>query len=580
MPLKKNISPVVSHFDKDEKFSVFAGLIIGLSDVLGVGEKNMEVVEVVDLLSDDEGFGNATENETSKASDHLPHRDVIGDHESTTLQCSGDHAEGGVVGENSNQIAKKKHSTAVILMDVDCSPKQSSMSCASSRQAVKNPYLKLPEDAPSLQNPNKKKRKDPPCQKELQAGLVFEEDVDHNTQHGRASPSSKSFENDGHSSGDDELDSILTNPPSARIYSQHQLTTRLAHHLPPMLYHDLDFVAGSPATIDGSGARNSKSITPPKCRCRPPRPCRLAYSTKAGPNHDRPYYCCQKSRVGGCKFFSWAFTSHTLHWYRFGSHNGHVLVKSNRGFRAEDLVQGKVGDCWFLSALAVVAERNDLIGRLFGASSVTDGGSCFERNVLMHPRTSDNFGVVEVKLFVDGFWKIIIMDDFLPCIIDLQSEDKEEDNIQLAIKRSLEDAGIEPKWHANTANIIEASIDRREDLRDSNRRVSSKFDPHSMADDCRQTLHEIHDFLHQDRFSKDPSYRSNPQSTFLGSCSRPLHRNVKTSDLAYSKARHNQLWVPFVEKAYAKIHGSYRAISGGQVEEAFLVSGLGLILAN
>jgi len=69
-----------------------------------------------------------------------------------------------------------------------------------------------------------------------------------------------------------------------------------------------------------------------------------------------------------------------------------------------------------LSALAVVAERNDLIGRLIGASP--DSG-CFEKKGVMHP--NDNFGVVEVKLFVDGFWKTIIMDDFLPCLIDLQS---------------------------------------------------------------------------------------------------------------------------------------------------------------
>ena len=80
---------------------------------------------------------------------------------------------------------------------------------------------------------------------------------------------------------------------------------------------------------------------------------------------------------------------------------------------------GRVGDCWFLSALAVIAEREDLIARLFGRN-----GSSLNNN---------NFGIVQVitapwdpyplldevispslmslfvsleqvNLFVDGFW--------------------------------------------------------------------------------------------------------------------------------------------------------------------------------
>lgn len=93
-----------------------------------------------------------------------------------------------------------------------------------------------------------------------------------------------------------------------------------------------------------------------------------------------------------------------------------------------------------------------------------------------------------------------------------------------------------------------------------------------MADQCRQTLHEINDYLHSDRFVKDPYYRANytKSKSYVEQCTHPLKRNVTTSDLAYSKTRHNQLWGQYIEKAYAKIHGSYRAISGGQIEEAFL----------
>ena len=62
-------------------------------------------------------------------------------------------------------------------------------------------------------------------------------------------------------------------------------------------------------------------------------------------------------------------------------------MNGSLGFRAEDLRQGGVGDCWFMSALAVVAERHDLIARLFAAGT--------ERNAA---------GLYSLRLFLDGAW--------------------------------------------------------------------------------------------------------------------------------------------------------------------------------
>lgn len=46
--------------------------------------------------------------------------------------------------------------------------------------------------------------------------------------------------------------------------------------------------------------------------------------------------------------------------------------------------QGSVGDCWFLSALAVIAERPDLISRVVATQH------------------TNPYGCYEIRLFLDG----------------------------------------------------------------------------------------------------------------------------------------------------------------------------------
>lgn len=110
-----------------------------------------------------------------------------------------------------------------------------------------------------------------------------------------------------------------------------------------------------------------------------------------------------------------------------------------------DICQGRVGDCWFLAALFVIAEREDLIGKVVETIN-------FQRNG----------GPYSLWLFIDCCWRNIIVDDSLPCVKDKKG------------------------------NVV----------------------------------------------------------------------------LAFSKARDHCLWIPLLEKAYAKAHGSYKAISGGWIDEA------------
>ncbi|KAI8852372.1 hypothetical protein BC829DRAFT_384962 [Chytridium lagenaria] len=140
-----------------------------------------------------------------------------------------------------------------------------------------------------------------------------------------------------------------------------------------------------------------------------------------------------------------------IEWKRFGMSNGYCVV-NKAGFRPDDVCQGGVGDCWFMSAMAVVAEREKLITQLLLSKDAS--GPCFF-----------------VRMFIDGEWKVT--------------------------------------------------------------RIDNHFALHPKGQKRKRTA----DF-------------------------------TTSEPLAFCKSNGKQLWAPIIEKAYAKMHGSYRAISGGQIYEA------------
>jgi calpain-15 len=111
------------------------------------------------------------------------------------------------------------------------------------------------------------------------------------------------------------------------------------------------------------------------------------------------------------------------------------------GIAPSDISQGELGNCWFLSALAVLAEIPELI-----------------ENILMN-HTYNTAGVYQVRLCKDGIWKVVTIDDYFPI--------------------------------------------------------------------------------------------------------------TSSGHLAYGKSNGPELWVAIIEKAYAKLHGSYAAIESGQMHDAF-----------
>lgn len=187
-----------------------------------------------------------------------------------------------------------------------------------------------------------------------------------------------------------------------------------------------------------------KRVSAELCLCS--HPCVVRRVFKAGPNHGRCFLSCAKKT---CKFFR--FLSHDevcydrpeVIWRRFRVSEGWRMVQS-KGFRPSDIQQGKLGNCWFLSALSVIATREDLIDNIVVSRDIPDRGE------------------ISFRLFLDGDWRIVTVDNQLPCSSD------------------------------------------------------------------------------------------SPQG------------------LLFAKSYSSQLWVPFLEKAYAKAHGGYAAISGGEISEAFL----------
>ena len=86
-----------------------------------------------------------------------------------------------------------------------------------------------------------------------------------------------------------------------------------------------------------------------------------------------------------------------LTWHHFGDDTNSVLY--HRSIGPDQVRQGAVGNCWFLSALAVVAEKPYLVRKLFP-----------------HDENINDKGVYQVNFCLDGKWTPIVVDSYLPVV--------------------------------------------------------------------------------------------------------------------------------------------------------------------
>lgn len=101
--------------------------------------------------------------------------------------------------------------------------------------------------------------------------------------------------------------------------------------------------------------------------------------------------------LGGPQVELSQLTRTAVHWCDFGQLEDYTLV--HRWPQATDIVQGTLGNCWFLCALSLVAERPELLSRILKT-------------------TNEEFSttkVATIRLFRYGQWQRMDIDARLPC---------------------------------------------------------------------------------------------------------------------------------------------------------------------
>lgn len=98
-----------------------------------------------------------------------------------------------------------------------------------------------------------------------------------------------------------------------------------------------------------------------------------------------------------------------------GGSGGDPWCKKGRLFKgigAQDVKQGKLGDCWFLSALATLAAQPDKIRECFCVEEDTDGYNLLGSKGLWDQ--CKQYGIVVCRFMKNFEWYYVIIDDRIP----------------------------------------------------------------------------------------------------------------------------------------------------------------------
>jgi calpain-15 len=216
-------------------------------------------------------------------------------------------------------------------------------------------------------------------------------------------------------------------------------------------------------SLDGRREGSSTLTTPNVvlCLCKLPAAARTVQSD--GPNYGRFYLGCgQKNQrrqlrrrqnktdnsldscsdpppIKPCNFFQWdkdgskgGAGDYSAQWPQMAWHSfvGPEYVLYHKQMCPDQIRQGAVGNCWFLSALAVVAEKPYLVQKLVPHS---------------HQTPNKNRGGYHINLCLDGKWTTVIVDSNLPVVYSQQKEKapkKQSSSLSLAKKQEFRGGAI------------------------------------------------------------------------------------------------------------------------------------------
>ena len=95
---------------------------------------------------------------------------------------------------------------------------------------------------------------------------------------------------------------------------------------------------------------------------------------------------------------SFNYDTKEIEWYRPKDMfpDGKFTIFENK-IEIDDIIQGNVGDCYFMASLAAMCKTPQLIMELFRQLTITENG-CYE-----------------VVMRIEGVWQVVIIDDYFPC---------------------------------------------------------------------------------------------------------------------------------------------------------------------